>query len=482
MIACLVALSGILATLKPQDSHPASPPEIPREFRGVWVASVDNIDWPSAKGLDIQHARQELVNLVETAEKNNLNAILFQIRPSTDALYPSTLEPWSEYLTGAQGIAPDPAWDPLAELIELAHGKGIEVHAWVNPFRAWHPAAKGQPAPNWVGKQHPEWLVQHGPYQWLNPAIPGAREHSLKVIEDIAKRYKVDGMHIDDYFYPYPVKTGDFADATQYAEYVASGGKLDKPAWRRECVNIFIAEMYDRIHKVSPGCKVGISPFGIYRPGVPEGIKAGVDQYIEMGSDPVKWLQEGKCDYMSPQLYWKVSSVEQNYQKLLDWWQSQNTLGRQMWPGLYTSRLTDSNWGPEEISAQIDLTRKTKLPSQGHVHFSMKAFVKNPKNLVATLAPTYAQPAFIPECAWLPNEAPGKPLVSLQTGSLVWTAGRGVLSYAVGFLNNGSWKFSKVGPASLHKIPVLPGAEKAIVYAVGFGGKATSSAQIDLKK
>lgn len=448
------------------------PPILPREFRGVWVASVDNIDWPSKRTFATEEARAELVKLVDQADRFGFNAILFQVRPSADALYLSGLEPWSEFLTGAQGTTPKPFWDPLEECIRLAHANGIEVHAWINPFRAWHPAAKGQPSPDWVGSRHPNWVKTYGNLKWLDPGIPEARDFSLLVIQDIVRRYNVDGMHIDDYFYPYPVKGQEFPDEVEYQSYRTHGGTLDKQGWRRQNVDIFVDQMNSDIHLIKPWVKVGISPFGIYRPGTPKGIQAGVDQYADMGSDPVKWLEKGWCDYLSPQLYWKISTPAQSYPVLLKWWQSVNVKQRHLWPGLYSSRLLDSSWEPKEITDQIELTRKEKLPTQGHVHFSFKVFAKDAKQINTAMAPLYAKPAVVPDSPWLGRQSPTKPSLRQSGRTVSWAApSRPLLDQILGQWDGKTWEFRKLGPTAT-TAELDPNAKAVTIFAVGFGSSA----------
>ena len=210
----------------------AVPPKPMREFRGVWVATVANMDWPSKPGLSTDEQQREMIAILDRARELKFNAIILQVRTSCDAFYPSELEPWSEYLTGQQGKAPEPFYDPLKMWIEQAHARGLELHAWFNPFRARHPAATTNAA-NHISKTHPEWVKQYGKYQWLDPGEPATREHTLRVIRDVVAKYDVDGVHFDDYFYPYPEKGEDFPDEASWQRYQKSGGKLSRADWRR---------------------------------------------------------------------------------------------------------------------------------------------------------------------------------------------------------------------------------------------------------
>ena len=368
------------------------------EFRGAWVATVDNIDWPSRKGLPTREAREDLRNLIDAAADARLNALLFQVRPMADALYASPYEPWSEFLTGSQGLSPDEAWDPLAFAVAEAHRNGMELHAWFNPFRAWHSAAKSAPSAKSVVIRHPEFVRQYGKQKWLDPGDPRAQDYTMRVILDVVRRYDIDGVHIDDYFYPYPLRGQPFPDGSTFAKY---GKGLSKDAWRRSNVDRFVKRLYTEVHKAKPWVKVGISPFGIYRPNVPAGITSSVDQYLDLYADPRKWLQQGWCDYMTPQIYWGTDSTGQNFTKILEWWSEQNTLGRHLWPGVAAYKMVEGpKWGPDQISDQIAVSRETPGVT-GQIFFSAKYIVRNTKGISDVLREDYAGPASVPASPWL---------------------------------------------------------------------------------
>jgi uncharacterized lipoprotein YddW (UPF0748 family) len=314
-----------------------------------------------------------------------------------DALYESKLEPWSEFLTGEQGKSP--GYDPLAFAVEEAHKRGLELHAWFNPYRAWNPSAKGPPAKSHLVKARPDIARKYGKHYWLNPTHPDVQAHSLAVILDVVKRYDVDGVHMDDYFYPYPERDAKgaeipFPDDDTWAKYRESGGKLSRDDWRRDAVNRFVKQLYADVHAAKPHVKVGISPFGIWRPGNPPGI-AGFDQYGKLYADAKLWLNEGWVDYFTPQLYWPIHQEKQSYPKLLNWWAEQNTKHRHLWPGIYTGKHT-----PAEIVAQIELTRASGV-ADGVIHFSAKAIVQNRKGVADALKKVYAEPARVPLSPWL---------------------------------------------------------------------------------
>lgn len=351
------------------------PPSPLYEFRGVWVATVANIDWPSKPGMTNGEMKLELKNLLAGAHKSGFNAIIFQVRPACEVIYPSKLEPWSEFLTGQCGLAPDDRFDPLKHAIELTHQYGMEFHAWINPFRARHPSAKSEIPANHISKKHPEIVKQYGGFYWLDPGMSRAQKHTLAVIKEIISNYDLDGIHIDDYFYPYPVKKKDgslldFPDWQTYSQYKKSGGKLSHPDWRRACINQFVKSLYQTVNDIRPELKVGISPFGIWRPNNPPGIK-GKDSYLELFADSRKWLQEGWLDYMAPQLYWPLKSSGQPFEALLKWWIDQNKFNRHIYPGINLSRFGTGSWTFNEINQQIIVTRKNP-GALGHIQFSAK--------------------------------------------------------------------------------------------------------------
>jgi len=386
-------------------------PDPPREFRAAWVATVANIDWPSRKGLAVADQQAELRRILDVCRDVGLNAVVFQVRPMCDALYESPLEPWSEFLSGTQGVAPSPKYDPLTFAVEEAHRRGLELHAWFNPYRAWQPSAKGTPAASHISKRRPDLVRTYGKHLWLDPGEPEVREHSLEVFVDVVRRYDVDGIHVDDYFYPYPENGPDakplpFPDDVSFAKYRAEGGGRSRDDWRRENVNGFIREMYQRTKDAKPWVKVGISPFGIWRPGNPKGIQ-GFDQYGRLYADAKLWFEQGWLDYMTPQLYWPIKQEAQSYPKLLAWWAQQNRMHRHLWPGGSVSRVGGEGgkgWPASEIADQIEVARK-QSGAGGNVHFSMKAILRNQGGVADVLKKTYERPALVPASPWLVGEA-----------------------------------------------------------------------------
>jgi uncharacterized lipoprotein YddW (UPF0748 family) len=409
------------------------PPAAPREFRAAWVSTVANIDWPSRKDLNVSQQRAEIIAIVNRAKELNLNALILQVRPSADAIYPSAIEPWSEFLTGEQGRAPSPFYDPLKLWIDEAHERGIELHAWFNPYRARHIAAKSPMARNHIGVTNPAVVKSYGGYLWMDPGEAAAAKQTLDVVLDVVRRYDVDGVHIDDYFYPYPVPVAgststtatppaeqDFPDDAAWQAFVKSGGKLNRADWRRQNVNALIERMHEGIHREKQWVKFGISPFGLGKPDRrPAGI-VGFSQYDKLYADVELWLSKGWLDYLAPQLYWPIDQAPQAFGVLLDYWTRENTQSRHVWSGLYTSRIdaTPKSWQPQEIVNQIKLvrTRAQAVPTtRGQIQFSMVTLMQNRKSIGDELkAQLYSAPALIPATPWLESAAPPAPQIMLE--------------------------------------------------------------------
>ena len=371
-----------------------------REFRGAWIATVNNIDWPSHPNLTTSQQQKELRTLIGRAAALRLNCVIFQVRPACDAFYVSKLEPWSEYLTGKMGRAPKPAWDPLAFAIGEAHRQGMELHAWFNPYRARYKGAKSAVATNHISLTQPALVKAYNGFQWLDPAEAAARAHSLRVILDVVQRYDVDGIHIDDYFYPYPDKKHTaFPDDASWKKY---RGNMVRNDWRRMHINNFIRQINTEVHRVKPWVKFGVSPFGIWRPGHPKQIK-GLDAYDELYADARLWLREGWLDYCAPQLYWQIADTEQAYPVLMQWWHEQNPKRRHLWPGINTAKV--KTWKAKEFLSQINLTRRHPGVT-GNIHWNISALAKNDGDLGAMLQRgIYSQPALPPASPWLDTSA-----------------------------------------------------------------------------
>ncbi|MFC4722642.1 glycoside hydrolase family 10 protein [Geojedonia litorea] len=393
--------------------NPKTPYNI-EEFRGAWVATVANINWPSKPGLSVNEQQKEALMLLDCLKENNFNAVVFQVRPQADAMYASPLEPWSSYLTGKQGEAPEPFYDPLSFWIQAAHERGLELHAWLNPYRAHHTSG-GEISEQSVIKTNPELVVrlENGMY-WMDPSLQGTQDRTLAVVLDLLKRYDIDGIHFDDYFYPYDSYNNgkDFPDIKSWEKYTEKGGLLSKADWRRQGVNTFIKKAYTEIKKVKPYVKFGISPFGIWRPGYPESIK-GYDQYELLYADAKLWLNEGWIDYFAPQLYWKINRIDQSFPVLLGWWQSQNSKQRHLWPGI--SAYTGANeQNADETLNQIMITRGMLPKSKGTIHWSIAPLVKNDTLSKSLQFGPYYNQSLVPSSPWLDNIPPLKPEVHLN--------------------------------------------------------------------
>lgn len=384
----------------------------PRELRGLWVATVANLDWPSKPGLAVDRQRAELRDIVDNAGALGFNALVFQVRPEGDAFYQSELEPWSRFLTGKQGHTP--GFDPLAELIELSHARGIAVHAWFNPYRAAssRKAARHEAhVSNWGAKHARPW----GGLLWLDPGAPQMRDHTLAVIADVVARYEIDGVHLDDYFYPYPEGRQDFPDATTYGDYQRQGGALERSAWRRSNVDALVGGIAGLVHRLRPSAQFGISPFGIYRPGIPEGIR-GLDQVATLNADPIKWYEEGWVDYLAPQLYWPTTREAQRYDKLLNWWNAQATDGRPMIVGLDATKVgRDPAWPVDELRKQIALARAADR-THGQIWFRAAPVLANQGGLADLATELYASPA-LPPAPPRQQDVPVAPPVLTATAS-----------------------------------------------------------------
>jgi len=399
-------------------------PKTPREFRGVWVATVNNIDWPSEAGLSVAKQKEELITILDRAEALNLNAVILQVRPAADAFYLSQYEPWSEYLNGKQGEAPDPYYDPLAFAVKEAHRRGLQLHAWFNPFRASHPSEDGPLAMGHIKNKQPKMVLEYGNYLWLDPGLPAARQYSIDVITDVVRRYNIDGVHLDDYFYPYPARDGQgnpipFPDSVSYGRQLKLEGAPDINEWRRQNVDSFVQELHKQIKQIDPHCIFGISPFGIWRPGYPEGIH-GFDAYERLFADSRKWLRKGWVDYLAPQLYWPIEKDGQSFPILLKWWSQQNSKDRHIWPGLFASKfyMTQEEGASKfEIGNQQQIIRQNKGIS-GSIHFSMNAFMaENASD--GMLAELYEHKALVPKSPWMTDAQTklSKPKITLNQGT-----------------------------------------------------------------
>jgi uncharacterized lipoprotein YddW (UPF0748 family) len=456
-----------------QPTHPT------REFRAAWVASVANINWPSKPGLSTQQQQKEAIALLDFLQRNNFNAVILQVRPQADALYKSDLEPWSYFLTGKQGQAPRPYYDPLQFWTEAAHNRGLELHVWLNPYRVYHTSGKGLSEQSIV-KKHPELVVKlkDGQY-WMDPSKKGTQDYSAAVVKDIVKRYDIDGVHFDDYFYPYESYNGgaDFPDNESWTAYQKIGGKLSRADWRRQGVNTFVERIYKEIKAEKKYVKFGISPFGIWRPGFPASIQ-GMDQYDKLYADAKLWLNKGWLDYFTPQLYWRINDIPHSFPVLLDWWAGENTQNRHLWPGM------NVDLGADEIINQIMVTRATPFRSTGAAHWSIGSLVKNEKLINGILNGPYQTGALVPASPWLDQSAPAAPVVettSQQTQlKISWThpKEKEIFKWVVYYQYGTKWGYTILNRNDRFLVKPKTGLKRIAVTAVGRTGNESPLREI----
>jgi uncharacterized lipoprotein YddW (UPF0748 family) len=431
----------------PSQAGPVAPVAHVRELRGVWISTAWNGTWPSRAGLPAESAKAELVALFDALSAASMNAVFLQVRPESDALYPSTLEPWSRFLTGTQGK--DPGFDPLAFAIEIGHARGLEVHAWMNPFRALT-STSVVAAENHVTRLLPDRKVVWGSQVWMDPGAPEVRARVADVVRDILARYDVDGVHFDDYFYPYPIAGAEFPDDGTYLDYQAGGGTLGKLDWRRANVNALIRGVAELVAELRPDIRFGVSPFGIYRPGTPAGV-TGLDAYDVLASDPVKWMDEGWVDYVAPQLYWPTTQAERSFTALVAWWATLAKSGRSVFAGHDLTRLGQADYPLEEYEKQMSLSLAQRDAGvRGDVFFTAKALAADTLGVTTSLRSAYwARPAATPKLATATGSLIGP---SVTRGSAVtYLDHPGKLrSYAI-------YRFSPLGFSLDRLVPFSPG-------------------------
>lgn len=393
-----------LSKAQEESSLESTQPTVSREFRAAWVATVANINWPSKPGLSVEKQKEEALHILDSLALFNFNAVIFQVRPQGDALYESNIEPWSYFLTGEQGKAPHPFYDPLEFWVEEAHNRGMELHIWLNPYRIHHIKAPAPSQHSMIHKLKDAAVELKEGYWWLDPAQKITQEHTLSVVKDLLLRYDIDGVHFDDYFYPYESynEGEDFPDDKSWKEYQEEGGLLSRKDWRRDAVNQFVRDVYYLIKSYKPFVKFGLSPFGIWRPGHPESIQ-GLDQYDKLYADAKKWLNYGWIDYFSPQLYWPIDREAQSYPVLLQWWQSQNTHHRYIWPGINDYNAQKTERGADEIHNQIMINRGIAHNGPGVIHWSVGSLFKNDTLLNRLKNTVYKNPALVPPLTWDAN-------------------------------------------------------------------------------
>ncbi len=395
-----------------------------REFRGAWIATVANIDWPSKPGLAAVEQQQQFIRQLDQLQSLGCNAVIVQVRPVCDAFYASKKEPWSHYLTGRQGEPPFPYYDPLVFMVEEAHKRNMEFHAWFNPFRALMDSKKNLNPPSHVTRTHPDWIISYGGKSYIDPGIPEARDYVIDIITDVVKRYDVDAVHLDDYFYPYRLPGQDFGDGKSFTKYGQGNRKDD---WRRDNVSRFVTLLNTSIKHVKPYMKLGISPFGVWRNKSkdPEGsdTKGGQTTYDDLYADVLMWLQKGWVDYMMPQLYWEHTHKAAPFSVLQPWWY-EHCYQRHVYYGLGLYRMTTAKSGPyaspNELMWQLRDIRQ-RCPNSGYSFYSSSCFDKIKAPLKDSLQKNFARyPALIPPMTWIDSIAPEAPVLSVAEGKLLW--------------------------------------------------------------
>ena len=376
------------------------------EFRGVWIATVDNIDWPRKNQFNVDSQKTEYIRQLDLHQANGMNAVVVQVRPATDAFYPSPYEPWSQWLTGTQGKPPVPFYDPLEFTINEAHKRGFEYHAWCNPYRANFSIGKASIAPSHITKLHPEWFLQYGNTLYFDPGNKDGQAWVVEVMKDMVSRYDIDALHMDDYFYPYRIAGKEFPDSVSFAKY---GNGMSKDDWRRSNVDSIIYKLSVAVKQVKPWVKFGISPFGVWRNQSkdPQGspTKAGQTNYDDLYADILLWLKNKWIDYVAPQIYWEFSQPNAPFQPILDWWNT-HSYGRHCYIGLGIYRAgSNAAWKDStQLTRQIDSLRN-KPNVQGAIYFSSTSFDKNPNGWNDSLRNNYYKtPAAIPPMDWLPKK------------------------------------------------------------------------------
>ena len=415
MVACWLSLAMSAQTMAPK-----------REFRGAWIQCVNG----QFQGMTPEKMQSVLTSQLDALQKAGINAIIFQVRAEADALYKSNYEPWSRFLTGVQGKAPSPMWDPLQWMIDECHKRNMELHAWINPYRA---KTKGTTAlaPTHPYFQRPDLFVEYEGQLYFNPGLPENRQYICKIIRDIVTRYDIDALHMDDYFYPYPTPGVDFPDQLAFAEH--GRGYADKGDWRRDNVNVLMKEIQQTVRECKPWVKFGVSPFGIYRneKNDPNGSATnGLQNYDDLYADVLMWVNNGWVDYNIPQIYWQIGHPTADYETLIRWW-SENAGARHLYIGQDVERTVKyndlQNANTHQMKAKYTLQRS--LPGvEGSCQWYAKAVVDNTGNYATMLKEEYHKyPALAPLMPWIDNKAPKKvrkpAIIATKDGpTLFWTA------------------------------------------------------------
>lgn len=432
------------AQLNPaSDNCTPNPRYAKTDFRGMWIASVVNIDWPARRGQSAQAQQQQLIDWFDLAKSNNFNAVVLQVRPTADTFWPSDKEPWSRWLTGTQGQ--DPGYDPLAFAVEEAHARGLQLHAWFNPYRVTMTKSLKNLTPDHPAKLNPDWVIRKDGKWYYNPGVPEARAHVVETIMEAVERYDIDGVHFDDYFYPYPGSGKPFRDKKTYRQYGAQ--YATRADWRRANTDSLIKELSDRIEATKPWVQFGVSPFAVWRNQRtdPEGsaTRAGVQTYDQLYADTRKWVREGWIDYIAPQIYWTRGFKIADYEAITRWWADEIDVAKANGHnvGLYIGEATyragtrtTKDWRKKNVLVQHRKFTRTFPQVSGAIYFSAKDVKADRRGTTTRLVNRfYSRPAIAPMFGQ-PTGAPPAPPANLRSrnGQLTWASSdNNAVSYAI---------------------------------------------------
>ncbi len=420
-----------------------SPRYAKTDFRGMWIASVVNLDWPARKGQSVQAQQQQLIDYFDLAKRNNFNAVVLQVRPAADTFWPSDKEPWSRWLTGKQGQ--DPGYDPLAFATQEAHKRGLQLHAWFNPYRVTMGKSLKGLTPNHPARVNPDWVIRKDGKWYYDPGNPAVRAHVVDVIMEAVERYDIDGIHFDDYFYPYPGSGRPFKDTKSFKQYGTQ--YANRGDWRRANTDALVKELSDRIEATKPWVQFGISPFAVWRNKAtdPQGsdTRAGVQNYDQLYADTRKWVREGWIDYIAPQIYWTRGFEVADYEKITRWWANEIDIAKANGHnvGLYIGEATyragtntTRDWRKKNVLVKHRKFTRTFPQVGGAIYFSARHVKDDRRGTTSRLVNRfYSRPAIAPVFG-NPTGAPPAPPTNVRSrgGQLTWASGdSNAVSYAI---------------------------------------------------
>ncbi|WP_186757102.1 glycoside hydrolase family 10 protein [Echinicola salinicaeni] len=374
-----------------------------REMRGVWIATVANIDWPSSGNDSFEKQQRDFIQILDFYRQHNFNAVFVQVRAAGDAFYPSKMAPWSRYLSGKEGKAPQTMLDPLKWMIQVTHERGMEFHAWLNPYRATFNLKVEELSPMHDYFRHTDWMVKYGSKYYYNPGIPAVKDHMVNIVSEVLQNYDIDGVHLDDYFYPYKIPGEEFEDQDAYSKY---GNNLNLGDWRRANVDELIRSINDLVKNEKPWVQFGVSPFGVWRNASvdPQGsnTQAGQTNYDDLYADPLSWVKNGWVDYLAPQIYWSLDHPQASHRELVNWW-SENANNTRIYIGNGSYKVRndkDDAWkNSYEIPNQVAVGR-SKTAVKGNLYFRARSLMGSNRDIAGLLSQTmYERPVLTPSKA-----------------------------------------------------------------------------------